>query len=214
MSNAQNVKEKMLEVETENYQPIISDRVLVYADRDKNKRYNSENLDLIIEMINTENDVDNCVHDGVVRYVPVKHPRGLDFEVKPGDHIYCHKFLTHDDQCFVLNGEIISQVDYENHVYCKIVNDEIVPVGQWNIMEPISEEESNYITKSGIYLKSKREVDTEKAKITHPSAYMRAQGVKEGSIVFFHKNADLPVKIEGKVRYPIRDKHLIAIITE
>jgi co-chaperonin GroES (HSP10) len=81
----------------------------------------------------------------------------------------------------------------------------------WNFIEPIEEDESNYKTKSGIYIKPSPGVVKQRGIVKHPSKFLIEQGVKKGDKVIFDRVADYKIIVEGETYYRVQDRHIEAV---
>ena len=194
----------------------IIDHVLIEAVKDEKALHHIPNTDikLIIPTQFNPYEEERVTQSGTVVSAPLyytykdkegKTKRSKDVKIKNGDKIYCHHFLTHDEN-FV--SENLWKDDYSN-IYCRIVDGEIEMVGAWNLLEVVNEEQK----KGEIYLTATEKKKVGVGIIKHPSDSMKSEGIKEGMMVEFKRNAGYVMMVEGKVYYRINDEHILLAYT-
>ncbi|MGV8131274.1 MAG: hypothetical protein ACP5N7_04215 [Candidatus Pacearchaeota archaeon] len=130
-----------------------------------------------------------------------KTKRYSDVKIKKGDKVYCHHFLTHDENHIEGN---LWRDDYSN-IYCRIVDGEIEMVGRWNFLDIVNKEE-----KAGeIVLVHKDNKEAGVGILRHASDFMKSQGIESGMLVEFKKNAGYVMVVEGKKYYRLEDEHIL-----
>ena len=78
-------------------------------------------------------------------------------------------------------------------------------VGQWNFVKQKIEDESNYMTKSGIYLKP----EAEDEELYGYVKYMNDE-LRKGDDVIFSKNSEYDMEIEGEKLLRMRNFDILA----
>mgnify|MGYP001589382657 CR=1 FL=1 len=195
----------------------IIDIVLIEAVKDEKAIHHIPNTDikLIIPTQFNPYEEERVTQSGTVISAPLyytykdkdgKEKRSNDIKIKKGDKIYCHHFLTHDEN-FV--SENLWKDDYSN-IYCRVVDGEIEMVGRWNFLEIVKKKD-----KVGeIILVHKDDKEVGVGIIKHPSDFMKSQGIKEGMLIEFKKNAGYIMVVEGKKFYRIEDDLILLAHTE
>ena len=77
-------------------------------------------------------------------------------------------------------------------------------------VEPIYEDDSQYVTSSGIYLKAEKEVMKEKGIVRHINKFSEDLGIKVGQKVIFQKSCNYEMEVEGKKYYRMRNENIVA----
>lgn len=131
--------------------------------------------------------------EGVVKALPL---RKTNLDIAVGDKVYTHHFLTDDDQKVENHYRILP-----TSLYCKIVDNEIVAIGEWNLCEPITETKK-YLEHSVTHQ------NKFKAILSHASQKLKQH---EGKMIYFTTNSDYEIIVEGKKYFRIHDWDIIAI---
>lgn len=154
---------------------------------------------------------DNIVQDGEVFSV-CKKAKGsyfyedLKIEVSPGDKVYTHHFLTHEDSEREFNGEKYYETKYEN-LYCKVSDGNIKMLNNWNFVSPIEDELE--ITSFGLQLEFKQKNKLRVGVINHSYPSLTEKGVNVGDTVFFKEGREYNIEIEGEYFYRIHTNDII-----
>ena len=80
----------------------------------------------------------------------------------------------------------------------------------WNFVKQKVEDESQYITKSGIYTKPEAEDEELYGYIEYMNDEMKNMGVKKGDEVIFSKNSEYDMQIEGEKLLRMRNFDILA----
>jgi len=201
----------MLEINESDFKP-IRDFVFIEADAERGRKKKLEDgTEIFIDTDFNPHSTENATQDGIVRYIPTKLESGKRMELSPGDHVYTHHFLCDEENKIMVNGKLLYMLRYES-IYCKVVPTGIQMLENWNLVEPIEEDESNYKTASGIYIKSSPDVVKQNGTMRCPSPKIEECGVNEGDRVIFTKVADYPIKIEGQTLYRMEDRDILAVV--
>lgn len=203
----------MIEVEklyTENGIKSLRDMVYVKADKYKKEtKVRPSGLILWQDVDVQKYHEDRVCQDGIVKYIPGKIQSG-EIEVKEGDHVYTHHFLTEDQNAIEINDELLYAISYES-VYCVVNNGDIKMLGKWNFLKPILEKDQ---LDNGLYFIPKNKYDTKKAIVEFTSKEMQEDGLKKGDIVFFSKNSDYVINVEGEYYFRVENEDIIGIFKE
>lgn len=195
-------------------------RVFVSATKDKKRTKilrgpEGERIELKIVGDQREYHEDIITQDGTVVAVPERIPSKRPVEIKPGDHVYTHHFLTHDDNSTLIEyeGEPVYMLSYDQ-IYAVVEDGQITKVlGQWVLAKPV--EEKSEPTASGIYTKAVTGEEQNYAIITHMSEQAKEElDMKVGDKVYCHKRATYKIEIEGEIYYRMRILDIWAVIEE
>ncbi len=133
---------------------------------------------------------------------------GQPCQVEVGDKVYFHYFTLKEDENRVnIGNRDYFMVDY-NRIYCKVVEDQVLPVHGFNLIEVVEEEKEGSI--NGIIIPEmlrKKKVDTY-GKVVLPSS--NAYNLFPGDTVFFQSAYAYKDKIEGKEYYIIHYQDIMA----
>lgn len=196
-------------------------RVFISAIKDKKrKRFltgpEGEKIELIMVGDQREYDEDIITQDGIIVAVP-KYVKGVsEIEIKPGDHVYGHHFMTHDDNTangIEYNGDQVYILEYDQ-IYVLMKDGEIDKVlGQWVLGEPV--EIDTKPSESGLYSKPFGGHEKNYAVVTHVSKWaFEETGLQPGDKVYIHERARYKIEIEGKLYYRMRFKDIYAKVEE
>jgi chaperonin GroES len=193
---------------------IVPSNNIVYIKADKNKKskVDAGGMDLFKDITYKPLETSNVTQDGIVLSVcnEAKHSvfeNDLKIEVKPGDHVYCHHFLTDSDNEREFNGEMFYEIGYE-HLYCKVANGEIKMLNEWNFVVPVEGEIG--LTESGIILDLKKTNELRVGIIKHPCQKLLSRGVKSGDKVFFKRGREYRIDVEEEVMYRIETNDILS----
>lgn len=191
----------------------IKDKVFIQANPTKNsvKKFDS-GLEIHIDTAFEPHATEHVTQEGYVIAAPKKLSSGKPIEIKRGDYVYTHHFLCDEDQKVELDGEKFYQLIYE-YIHCKVENGKITMVGDWNLIEPWEEPEE--VSPGGIILVNLNKPETPNIGIArHITDYMREMGVKEGDKIYFTKNSDYEMIVEGETYWRMRDQDIIGIVAD
>lgn len=147
-----------------------------------------------------------AVQSGIVKFLPKKTRCG-NMELKIGDFVYCHHFLTTEpDNEISVDGELMYSMDYEE-IYCVIRDEKIHMLKGWNFLDIIPNQE---IKKSGLIVPQIEKYNQKVGYMAHPSEWAKEQGIELGDEVFLHKGAHYKVLVQGKLYYRVKDEYLTA----
>jgi len=186
--------------------------VYIKADKNKKSKVVSGGLELFKDITYKPLDTDNITQDGEVLSVcdEAKHTvflHDLNVEVVPGDHVYCHHFLTDEDNERTHNGVKYYEIAYE-HLYCKVSEGIIVMLNEWNFVEPIEAEIKE--GRFGIIKDVKKKNELRLGIVRHPCQKLLSRGVKSGDKVYFKRGREYRINVEGKELYRIETNDIIS----
>tara|TARA_R100000664_G_scaffold34245_1_gene55685 strand:- start:7255 stop:7833 length:579 start_codon:yes stop_codon:yes gene_type:complete len=144
-------------------------------------------------------------------------PRGLSMgkkrDIKKGDKVYCHHFLvSEENRVNFIEQDNVYKIFFES-IYARVRNGKLKMLGQWNFVKQKVEDESNYITKSGIYLKPEAEDEELYGYVEHMNDELKSWGVKKGDEVIFSKNSEYDMLIEGEKLLRMRNFDILAKVS-
>jgi co-chaperonin GroES (HSP10) len=134
-------------------------------------------------------------------------------DVKVGDRVYFHHFVADRKNQMVEDedGSFILQVD-ANQIYCAVRDDEIIMQNFWCFVEQKKEEEENYKTDSGIFLKTTVDIEDLRGYLKYANQEILEYGAKIGDEVVFTENSEYNMNIEGKELLRMRNIDILAVI--
>tara|TARA_Y100001963_G_scaffold141967_1_gene210894 strand:+ start:263 stop:844 length:582 start_codon:yes stop_codon:yes gene_type:complete len=149
---------------------------------------------------------------GVVVETPLSLSKGVDIDIKEGDTVYCHHFLTQKENEIKLYEQDLVYKIHWSDVYCRIRNGKLKMLHYWNFVEQRTEKEDDFKTKSGIITKPVAEEVKYHGYIRHMNSWMKKQGVKEGDEVIFSENSEYDMNIMGQKLMRMRNFDILAKI--
>lgn len=189
----------------------MEDFVYIKADKDRKQTIKHGSVEIFNDTTYNPHSKDNVVQDGTILSICKKAKdsyfyKKLAIEAEPGDHIYTHHFLTDEENERVLDGEKYYEIKYEN-LYCKIVDEQIVMLNEWNFVSPVIAETE--ISTSGIVLDFKQKNELRVGVVNHASKSLIARGIKVGDTIFFKYGREYQIDIEGTVYYRINSNDIL-----
>lgn len=151
-----------------------------------------------------EYEEDVVVQSGTIIEVP-KDSSNL----KKGDYVYCHHFLTHHENDITNHMEGCYVMEHKN-IYCRIVDGEVEMMDGWNLLEPVEEDKMN----GEIVINTSTKMQTGLGIMRFPSKNMSRLSIVNGVFVEFKRNAGYLILVEGKKYYRLHDSNIIAYVGE
>jgi len=149
---------------------------------------------------------------GVVVETPGALPNGINFDIKKGDIVYCHHFLTQEEnEVKFYEQELVYKIHW-NDIYCRLRNGKLKMLYHWNLVEQKMEDEKDFTTESGIVIKPHMEEIELRGYIRHMNKGMKELGVKEGDEVVFSENSEYSMNIMGEKLMRMRNFDILAKI--
>ena len=149
---------------------------------------------------------------GVVVETPGALPNGINFDIKKGDIVYCHHFLTQEEnEVKFYEQELVYKIHW-NDIYCRSRNGKLKMLHYWNFVEQRMEDEKDFKTESGLITKPYMEEVKLHGYIRHMSDWSKKQGLKEGDEVIFSENSEYDMDIMGKKLMRMRNFDILAKI--
>lgn len=194
---------------------IISIRDSVYIKTEKESKHtlSFKNFKFNIDSEFNPFDDDIVTRCGVVVAAPLEAINSytdeiLDVELKPGDIVYTHHFLTHDDNEAVINGEKVYQIRYED-CYCRVRDGKLKMLNEWNLIEPIKEKEEDFRI-GRVITKVDLSHDSSKGVLKNICSKMKNLGVKINDTIYFKKNRDYFITVGDKKYFRVNTRDIVA----
>jgi co-chaperonin GroES (HSP10) len=195
---------------------IVSIKESVYIDADKNSKrsVDYDGLNIKIDHEYDEYRSDLVTNFGTVLSSPLyatnsylKTNNELDIEISNGDKVYSHHFLTHEDNERLFNNKKVYEIRYED-CYCKVVDNKITMLNEWNFIEPIKDKAEDF--KIGRFETKKTLAnDSKKGIVKYLNKHLEKQGVKVGDTIFFKPDRDYKINVEGEELYRINTRDIV-----
>jgi len=134
-------------------------------------------------------------------------------DLEPGDIVWVHHFIDENDLPW---GENLGFVEY-NQVYCRMRDGELGAMGNFVLVEPITNAELGMIRNdSGIRLSMKKETDNaERIGIVRLLSDQAIKfGLEDGMKILFNKNCEYEMLIDGKVYYRMELRDVITRVPD
>jgi len=196
---------------------IVSFRESVYVEVDKEANYtiDANGLKLEKDVEYEEFAIYNRTQHGKVISAPLiatnsylKGDRSIPIELELGDIVYSHHFLTHKDNERIINSKRVFEIRYED-CYCRERNGVLEMLNEWNLIEPIDEDESKF--KLGNFqLKDKLEKETDLGLVSIASNKLKSLGVSQGNKVLFKHKRNYPIMVKKRLYYRVNTRDIVA----
>ena len=147
---------------------------------------------------------------GTVVALPIGLPKGLKLDVKVGDKVYCHHFLTSEENRVKFHDDEKVFSIHWTYMYARVRKGKLKMLHQWNFVKQKVEDESNYISDSGIYLKPEAEDVELHGYVEYMNDDLKKLGVKKGDEVVFSENSEYDMIIEGEKLLRMRNFDILA----
>jgi hypothetical protein len=136
----------------------------------------------------------------------VDNPPKLKVDIEIGDKVWGHHFITHEDNQRDINGEIFSEIKYEE-LYCRERDGEYKMLNEWNFLE-ILDKKSERI---GTFVVKQKGINNIKGRVKFLNENLSKVGVKVGDIVYFKGSRDYRVFMNGTYYYRVDTRDVICI---
>lgn len=157
-------------------------------------------------------------YDGIIQAIPVALTKKseIDIDVKVGDHVYFNHLCTEPgnrrdykgEECYWFNY----QKDYTTYVttnlYCKVVDGEIVMLGDWNLIEIEKVKEKEYSSNIIVPVSSL----VKKENVGFMKCVSPKSSLVKGDRVYVDSETVYTIYIEGKSYYIVSDRDILAQI--
>jgi co-chaperonin GroES (HSP10) len=143
----------------------------------------------------------------------VAAPDGSDLD--PGDTVYVHHFVIEDERRVPVAGKEYRWLEY-NQIYCKVKDGIVKALGYYVLVEPVKFDESKFKKETASGLLLTRKAGTQNVDrvgvVAHIGQVAEEAGLKVGDKIFFNKNCEYEINIEGKKLYRMELRDVITVI--
>lgn len=140
-------------------------------------------------------------------------PEGM--ELKVGDTVYVHHFVIEEERKVPVKGKDCRWLEY-NQIYARMRDGILKALGYYVLVEPVKYDESKFKkeTDSGLILTQKAgtEYVDRVGTVLHVGDEASDAGIDVGDKIFFNKNCEYEINIEGKKMYRMEKRDVIAAI--
>jgi len=151
----------------------------------------------------------NAVQEATV----VSASEGAD--LLPGDTVYVHHFVIEDERKVPVKGKDYRWLEY-NQIYCRVRDGILKTLGYYILVEPVKYDESKFKKESDSGLVLTQKAGTEYVDrvgiVAHVGNDAEAHGINVGDKIFFNKNCEYEIKIQGKRLYRMEMRDVITVI--
>jgi co-chaperonin GroES (HSP10) len=138
---------------------------------------------------------------GIAVAVPAKFAE--TYNIKEGDLLYCHHFLTEKNNQIDVDGEHLTMLPI-NQVFFRLNPDKTMDVfNDYILVEPVFEKEESFTSGSGIMLKPTAEEIKYVGDVIAVSPTLESD-VKVGDRIRYSPNSDYDIYVEGRKIYKMR----------
>jgi len=136
-------------------------------------------------------------------------------EIVPGDTVYVHHFVIEEERIVPVKGKEYRWLEY-NQIYCRVRDGILKALGYYVLVEPVMFDESKFKKKtdSGLVLTQKAgtEYVDRVGVVAHVGDEAAEAGIEVGDKIFFSKNCEYEIDIEGRKLYRMEQRDVIAAI--
>ena len=143
----------------------------------------------------------------------IAYANGCDLNV--GDKVYVHHFVVEDERAVPVKGKDYRWLEY-SQIYCRVRDDKIKVLGDYVLVEPVKYNDSNFkkYSDSGILLHQK--AGTEEVErfgtVKYVSEFAETNGLNVGDTIFFNKNCEYELTVEGERLYRMEFRDIISVV--
>jgi len=182
----------------------IGNHVFLKVDFEETSRAKLNGSDFYIAT-NFDNTRRLRVMRGIAVAIPPKFAE--TYNIKEGDLLYCHHFLTEKSNQINIEGEELSML-LISQVFFRLNPDKTMDVfNDYILVEPVLEKEDNFISGSGIMLKPEPEEIKMVGDVIAISPTIETQ-IKVGDRIRYSPNSDYDIYVEGRKIYKMRGNNL------
>lgn len=140
-------------------------------------------------------------------------PEGRELEA--GDTVYVHHFVVEDERIVPVKDKEYRWLEY-SQIYARVRDGILKALGYYVLVEPIKFDEAKFKKKtdSGLLLTQKagtQNVDRVGI-VAHVGDEAAEAGIEVGDKIFFNKNCEYEITIEGKKMYRMEKRDVIVAI--
>lgn len=143
-------------------------------------------------------------------------PAKFDCQVEVGDYVFHHHHVAMNDNQIVDANEKVYRVNYDqyggsaNQAYLIEKPDgTLIAVADWVFLEPIDVEPE--LKSDVIELVTFKEPEKRWGRIVYGSQWLESEGLAVGDVVFFAKDADYEMDINGRKLWRMQMHHLLCV---
>ena len=153
------------------------------------------------------------LHNAVQKAKVIACPE--ESELEEGDTVYVHHFVVEDERKVPVKDKEYRWLEY-NQIYARVRDGILKALGYYVLVEPVRFDESKFkkMTDSGLLLTQKagtQYVDRVGV-VAHIGIEAEESGIEVGDKIFFNKNCEYEINIEGKKMYRMEKRDVIAVI--
>ncbi len=153
------------------------------------------------------------MHNAVQKAKVIACPEGGELDV--GDTVYVHHFVVEDERIVPVKDKEYRWLEY-SQIYARVRDGILKALGYYVLVEPIKFDEAKFKKKtdSGLLLTQKagtQNVDRVGV-VAHVGDEAADSGIVVGDKIFFNKNCEYEINIEGKKMYRMEKRDVIAAI--
>lgn len=153
------------------------------------------------------------MHNAVQEATVVACPDGKELEV--GDTVYVHHFVIEEERRVPTKDKEYRWLEY-NQIYARVRDGILKALGYYVLVEPVKFDEVKFKKKtdSGIVLTQKAGTSyvDRVGIVAHVGDEAEAAGIVPGDRIFFNKNCEYEINIQGKKMYRMESRDVIAAI--
>jgi co-chaperonin GroES (HSP10) len=136
-------------------------------------------------------------------------------DLDAGDKVYVHHFVIEDERKVPIKDKDYRWLEY-SQIYCKVKDGILETLGNYILVTPVKYNDSNFkkYSDSGILLRQKAgSEDVERFGIVRSvGKEAKDKGIKEGDTIFFNKNCEYEIIIEGERLYRMEYRDVITVV--
>lgn len=153
------------------------------------------------------------MHNAVQEATVIACPEGKELAV--GDTVFVHHFVIEEERRVPVKGKEYRWMEY-NQIYARMRDGILKALGYFVLVEPVKFDESKFKKKTDSGLILTQKVGTEYVDrvgvVAHVGDEAVEAGIEVGDKIFFNKNCEYEINIEGKKYYRMEKRDVIAAI--
>jgi co-chaperonin GroES (HSP10) len=153
------------------------------------------------------------LHNAVQKAKVVACPEGTELMV--GDTVYVHHFVVEEERIVPVKDKEYRWLEY-NQIYARVRDGILKALGYYVLVEPVKFDESKFKKKTDFGLVLTQKAGTEYVErvgtVLHVGDEAAKEGIEVGDKIFFNKNCEYEITIEGELMYRMEKRDVIAVI--
>jgi len=153
------------------------------------------------------------LHNAVQEATVVACPDNKEIEV--GDTVFVHHFVVENERIVPVKDKHYRWLEY-NQIYARMRDGILKALGYFVLVEPVKFDEAKFKNKTDSGLVLSRKTGTEYVDrvgfVAHVGDEAFEAGVSVGDKIFFNKNCEYEININGKMYYRMEKRDVIAVI--